>query len=430
MPRRSEHLCVRIAEGPFRGSCVFRHALTILNLAPLLVSAAMSLSMVFASTRAAEHSAALDVRNALELYDRGQYSEFVAVVQAVGAIPRDLFKKFARGAARWVDDGQGPERPRRAIVAASVALEIAHAVHHETPEWPAEYLVWAVETIRQNLPSAVTPAERCWYLAAAAGMEELEADDPWALPSGRHVVLRNQREVDPSGGLLSLAEVRVPDEPRFKLARVEALEFHLGVFDHAPAFDEFIARRADAANVPSDGRQLDEELRGAVLDRAFAVQHQQQHSRMLDVERAFEALDSYPTLRAEVALHSGFLLRTSDTVRALVFLRQVPSLTGEAYLTHLSHYFAGRTFQRLGNHAAAIAEFEEALRIVPNARTATALLSAELVLTGGVAERERAAQLLRAGNSPLAPPDPWALYYHGDARLWPVYIVRLRQALQ
>jgi tetratricopeptide (TPR) repeat protein len=373
---------------------------------------------------------ALDVPAALALYDRGEYSEFISAISTAGAIPRNLFKNFEKDAGRWVNDGQAPDRPRRAIVAASVAIEIAHVLHHQAPEWPGEYLVWAVRTVRQNLPPVVTPAERCWYLAAAAGMEELETDDPWALPAGRHVVLRRQREVDTSGGLLALAEARVPDEPRFKLARVEALEFRLALFDHAPAFDEFIARRANAADVPADGVPADDEVKGAILDRAFAIQHQQQHARVPDTERAFEALDVYPALRAEAALHAGFLLSTSDPERALTLLRRVPSLTGEAYLTHLSHYFAGRTLQRLGKHAAAIAEFEQALRIVPNARTATALLCVEFVLTGGAAERERAAALLNATDTPFAPPDPWALYYHGDARLWPVFSAQLRQALR
>jgi tetratricopeptide (TPR) repeat protein len=405
--------------------------LTVPAVTLLVVSLLIAPSNAQAPTRQTQgHTAAANTAAALALYDRGQYSEFIAAISAEGSIPRDLFKTFAKDAARWVSEGQGPDRPRRAIVAASVALEIAHVVHDEAPEWPGEYLVWAVRTVRANLAPAPTAAERAWYLAALAAMEELQTEAPLELPEGRHVVLQRQHEVDRSGGLLGLAESRVPEEPRFKLAHVEALEYRIGLFDRAPAFDDFLAHRA-ATGPPTDQRPIDAMDRKAAAERFDAVnRYLRGYARVPEIIRAYEGLSAYPTLRPEIALRIGVLESISNPHRALALLRSVPSGTSEAYLIYLCHYFAGRTFQRLGDHSAAIAEFEQALGVIPNARAATTMLCAELVLTGGAAERERAARLLRASLTGLAPPDPWALYYHGDARLWPVYVVRLRETLK
>jgi hypothetical protein len=51
------------------------------------------------------------------------------------------------------------------------------------------------------------------------------------------------------------------------------------------------------------------------------------------------------------------------------------------------------------------------------------------MLVGSLDDWNRAEAALRSANAPGAPDDPWRLYHHGDARLWPKYMSALREAL-
>jgi tetratricopeptide (TPR) repeat protein len=153
--------------------------------------------------------------------------------------------------------------------------------------------------------------------------------------------------------------------------------------------------------------------------------------RVDEIAQAYNALEKAPSIRAEVHLHEGWAESIARKwTPALDHLRAVASETDEAYLRYLGHYLAGRTLQNMGDSAASRIELESALAIRPNARSAATQLAAELLLSERPADRRRASDLLRAANSDSAPDDPWRLFFHGDARLWPTYMAQLRQALQ
>jgi tetratricopeptide (TPR) repeat protein len=365
----------------------------------------------------------LGVTDALSLYDRGSYPQFFDAIARDGAVTRDSFKVFDKDASRWIAATDVPSQPRRTIVAASVAIEIAHRLHDEPPEWPAEYLVWVSRLMRTHSPAVPSPIERLWYLAVIAGTEEL--DDPWVLTTatrGRgNSTVENQFTDVNAGGQAAIAARRFPDEPRFRLARVEALEADVTWADAAPSFIDLL--KASAAT------RAREEPHTGVWDQAPDLLRL--YARIPDIVRAYESLDTDASLQAEVGLHVGFLESAAGNWdAALTRLRRVPALTDEVYLRYLSQYFIGRVYQKMGDHPAAEAAFEQAVRIVPNARSATVMLAAELMMSDRAADRNRAYSLLPSAYTDAAPTDPWRLYPHGDARLWPAYMARLREALR
>jgi tetratricopeptide (TPR) repeat protein len=115
---------------------------------------------------------------------------------------------------------------------------------------------------------------------------------------------------------------------------------------------------------------------------------------------------------------------------ALGHLQSVATVTNDAYLRYLSQYFIGRTFHEMGNAASAVQAFERAVAIVPSARAASTHLAVELFLSDRAADRDRAYPLLQAAYADTALDDPWRLYLHGDAWLWPSYMTKLREALR
>jgi hypothetical protein len=371
---------------------------------------------------------ALDITNALTLYDSGRYPEFFDAIGHEGAVHRDLFKEFKKEAERWVETSDATAKQRRTFVAASFGLEIAHLLHDEPPEWPAEYLIWASLAVQNGVPPVPTPLEHLWYLAAIAGMEEL--DEPWVLTTGARtgnsVLDPARRDMDP-GGQAAIALERFPDEPRFRLPAVQAQEAEIGLwFDRAPAFTDFVRALAQK-DAPSEPRTPEE--RWASGERYHAGRLLREYAQVPEIVQAYQRLWVYPTLRPEIALHVGFLASVSNPTVALDLLRQVPALTDERYLRYLAHYFTGRVFQRTGNPAAAIEAFDRAVQEVPNGRAASALLAGELMMRGGDGDRDRAYALLRGTYTNAAPIDPWRLYYHGDARLRTLYSAQLREAL-
>jgi hypothetical protein len=103
---------------------------------------------------------------------------------------------------------------------------------------------------------------------------------------------------------------------------------------------------------------------------------------------------------------------------------------GETYLRFLAEYFNGRALANNGDQLAAVEAFRRAEAIVPHARSSSTHLAAALLTLGRAGEREEAYRVLHLAYAGLTPVDPWRLYGKGDARLRPVYMARLRAALQ
>jgi len=371
----------------------------------------------------------LAVTEALQLYERGSYPEFFSSVTALGAVDRHLFEVFEKDANRWVKE-PGAGNHRRALVAASVALEIAHLLREKPADWAGRYLVWASKLVRQSPPTTPSTAERFWYLACVAGMEELNDSGAlaWGHSTGSTVLGQMSRSLG-DGGQLALALRRFPEEPRFLIARVVSMEWRLrDDWGFAPSFLE-LSRINAALRVPTDPRS-DDDITMQEVQRTAATT-MRALAEIPDVISQFQALAGYESLRAEIDLHVGGLeSRLMRTSSALERLRRVRTQTTEPFLLYLSEFLIGRTLHNIGDHAAAAVAFERAVAIVPNSRSATTWLAAELLMSDNPTERDRAYPLLRGAYHREPTPDPWRLYLRGDARLWTTYMAQLRNALQ
>jgi hypothetical protein len=383
--------------------------------------ASLSLCLCIASTHATTDGR-FPVSEALDLYQTGHYAQFFAAIDAGRAIDREEFKNFDTEAKKWIHASEGAAVARRRLIASSVAIEIAHALRHESPQWPAQYLIWACRSMGGISEAPTSAVERLWYLAALAGMEEL--DDPWTLVDGcstGNPTLDRESRAMPDGGELAVALKRFPDEPRFRLAQVGCAESRIeGFYLDVPSRRQFASMHAHDPIAPSgDG--------GSSPAARIAWRLQQ----VPNIESAYRALETIPSVRGEALLHLGFAEAIDGNLTAaLLHLRAVPALTDEAYLRYLSQYLIGRTLQNVGDHAGAVEAFESALAIVPNARSSATQLASELLVAERSADRDRAYGLLRGAYSNSAPDDPWRWYFHGDARLWPTYMAYLRSALQ
>ncbi len=285
-----------------------------------------------------------NVADALVLYDGGAYLEFSEAISRAGDVHR-LFPTFKKEAERWVTAAGTPSRWRRTLVSASVALELAHLLRDELSERAGRYLVWAAGLMRKHATATRSPAERLWYLASIAGMQEL--DDPWMLVIGsRYGIARPLGE----GGHLAFATQRFPDEPRFKLARV-ASQLRPGGYDFTPSYVAFARVRAT--------KFIPEPSSWEAVTRNSAFQTLAWFERVQEVQQDFEALGRIDAIRADVELSLGYLESVSmNWLTALDHLRRVPTLTSEPHLLYLSQYFIGRTHQHMNERLSAMDAFE------------------------------------------------------------------------
>ena len=247
----------------------------------------------------------------------------------------------------------------------------------------------------------------------------------------RSILLRQQIG---RGGQLAVSLRRFPNEPRFLLAQVETLEsdalWRNGVIwtTLVPAVLE-VARRDVAAPMPVDPRTTAER---------FAVARIQAAREMLaavasvpQIQAAFESLRRFPELNEEIELHLGYLDGVAmQWPSALAHLSRLKATSTEPYLAYLAEYLTGRVLQVTDDRVGAAAAFERACAIVPGARSASAQWAAELLMSERAGDADQAYALLRSAYSDRGLADPWEQFGHGDARLWPTYVTRLREALK
>jgi hypothetical protein len=363
----------------------------------------------------------------LNLYGRGEYAAFFQTVDRQGSL-EGLFPAFEKDANRWIREGDEASLARRRIVAATVALEIAHRLRERPTYYSGQYLVWASLVVRQDPELKLPTLERLWYLACLSGMTEL--DQPWVFVTGREnrgSPLDRLASALGRGGQLAEALRRFPDEPRFQLARVASSAWFVEGSQIPSSLLALARRRANGAR--PEPRGTDEWVAAVAWSQADRVRVEV--ARVPELKQAFELLSVYESLRAEIALHIGYLESVAMNYgAALDHLRRVPELTSDTYLRFLSEYFIGRTYQNLGDRQQAREAFGRAASIVPHARSAATQLAAELLLADSVADRDRAYGLLQETYSDRSPQDPLQFFGRGDARLWPVYLAQLRRALR
>jgi tetratricopeptide (TPR) repeat protein len=382
------------------------------------------------------------IQNVLDLYDRGQYSAAQAQLAQLGGVDAAL-DEFNRVARPWIRAVPPSAQGRRTLIAAAVALEFAHAGVDEEDQSIVNRARFIAQgcTIVRAAHTPLQEAERWWYLASVAGLEELGA---WPALSGSVVdsfASKRVAEIDGGGGHLSHALAAFPDEARFELARVEAREADTMISGNSRHWsfeeDAVTAERLAELRYPPQAPRSSPALDSAppaeqfAYSRRMAAAELKRISMLPDIERQYSALLERPELRAEVMLRLGYLeLRVQDWGAGQQKVQSVANLTGDAFLLYFSHLFSAWGFEQQKQTEEAIGAYGRALTLSPRAWSASVLLSVQLFLRNASGDRERAASILRDAERADPRRDPWTLYRRGDARLWESEMAHLREALR
>jgi VWFA-related protein len=345
--------------------------------------------------------------------DRYLHGEFDAVVSEVAARGKydDLLDDLKRHGPAWID-AEGPAgRSRRALAAATFALETTRAAEDEDWKWiqrinlgsspgfprpsyqpepalwwktPPRLLEWGCATIRDI--GTPTPVERIWHLAALS-VAERRSDFEFLLGSPWELRENPKDEIEH----LNHASFRFPDEPRIALAQSIAMEWRTW---------------------PLTARHP----RTAVLNATDAM-------------RGFERQLNDPLIGAEAALRLGALrLRGRNVTGAIELFDRVERQTRDRYLIYLARYFGGQARERQSKPADAEKSYRGALATIPKAISATMALAAVLTRDGRMTEASTIAEAALTANPP--PVDPWRTYAAADDRFWPVLITRLQAEIR
>ena len=386
-------------------------------------------------------------------YATGDYAEAIHGVEGLnqGALqerltpdtPDNAFTTWDRAARDWIRLGSWPTGlRRRQLVAATVALEIAHA-HPEFNFYARlRFFSWACDVVRDH--PAGNDVERLWYLTSIAVMQE--AGPLGFLPAARDdMSLRVARERadhdEVAAGHLAHAIAAFPNETRFRLADAWARAALTSVTTYSASHNWMQANEIPVKNPPADREQ--------------AKRLAERLATLPSIERDLQALTGDQQLRDEAELNLGYLaVRQQRWDEAIAHLDRVAPSTKDLFLVCMSHYLRGWVFQRTNRRDEAIAEYRVALAASPKARSISIMLADQLAQAGLQGE---AYQVLDAGfkaslaaadpririsarGGPAGPSgtlafvdrrsDPWEQFQHGDARMIPAFFAQLREALK
>lgn len=372
---------------------------------------------------------------ALDRYSRGEH---LAAIQAIDG--RDFgvtFDRLTSEADAWTKAGDASDGPRRRMVAAAFALDTmwsqarwaslpdgnAPGFAGRSPRRSDAALVVIAWGCQLSKPSPASPAERWWYRATVA---MLEAHGDWDVleghggPKADSLLLSAGVGREYTGGHLSHAKTRFPDEPRWRLEPL---------FKAEQAADTWL--RQPRTNAGGVGALRHDELSARQIADAVSRSFVALDRKLTDLDRELTALaaDPDPSLRAEAVLHRAYWrIWYRDWATALEDLGRLSDPALDPYQRYMAAYFTGWAYQRLDRRADAIAAYRRAAAILPDGGSLSTLLAAQLFLDG---QRAEAHVLLDSvfSTSPTAL-DPWLLFKQGDARLIDNAILRMREALR
>jgi tetratricopeptide (TPR) repeat protein len=336
------------------------------------------------------------LRDLLTAYAEGRYEESVSSAAAVEDLG-PIRLQFVQEVPGWI--GSEPEvAERKRAFAAAFLLELAHA--RLESDW--RRLIDLVEWTCVQLRAGVDPEfERSWYRASVA-LASRARERTWLL--GDYPLLPRQRPPgrippvkNPSPAHLMHALDRFPDDAHLRLARIVAWTWGR---DAEPL--------RNAGDVP------------AVSPRRRAT--------VVDAISELRALGGDPEVGAEARMRIGQLqLSMADHAAALASFELAQS-SDAPVIRYLAHFLAGRTLEALSRPDAARHQYEEALRVVPDAESAAvALASLQFV------QDDRAAAVARfekAFASPVKQDDPGRLVGYGNFVHWPELRDQMRARLR
>ena len=345
-----------------------------------------------------------DLIGLLEIYRQGRHDE---AIQKASALPDlgPLRLQFVQQTPVWI--GADPaDAERRRAAAAGFIVELA-AVRLES-DWGrlSDLIEWTCAQILR--PSgAPTPFERTWHTATTALAGRARARlwllGPYArLPHQKPLKRAPQKDDPPSPLHLMHAIERFPDDPEFQLARVIAWTWGR---DSEPM-----------RNIRADWQHN--------IDRWAPSRAPQ-----LEAVTAFEPLTRVPEVAAEAWIRTGLIYATvSDHAAALKTFEIAQPLARTPQLKYLAHFLAGRSLEVLQRQDEAIARYQRALEIVPNAESATVALASLQFL------RDEAEPAIARINQTFAVPapttDPGRLVGYGLYLHWPEIKAAMRAELR
>jgi tetratricopeptide (TPR) repeat protein len=338
----------------------------------------------------------------LDRYGRGDYAAFTPPRS-----PLDL-QRMRQGVMHdgepWIKRGSGRETRRRALVVASVALELARASVDIDWGEGRQLIEWAAEILRQG---PADDAERLWHLAAVALMQRA---------SDSELLLKQQKQAWP----------RFEAESRFLLALAVMLEGDTWPDpDRGEPWDTNDAALQEAFESSAARRAA--RVGGSPELRAKAYEYQRR-TRMRAAITLLEDLSNVDAIRGEVILRLGFLhLRLHHSEIAIEQFDEVPTLTKDPYLLYLAHFLTGVAREQDGDRANAMVSYRAALVAMPRAQSASVALASLLFIGNG---RDEAAKLIDAAIATPIAEDPWRSYQTGDARFWSERLLALREAIR
>jgi len=416
-------------------------------------------------------------RRLFTLYDNGKYEEFDRLLAPLAQSVTNPFELDADADA-WIQ--ASPERNRRGLVAATVALELAN-VQRGAHLWSLELAELGCALLRELPPTA---SERSWHEAFIAlsrltfSVERIEPRASAPATDLRDVerAKQDRREYRSMAERLRLVAARTsrskrldditldphharhmaarfPNDPLLDLLPAVGMELHrVSLTDTLfptgqprwldPSEVDRIAKagRRQIAAIPPTRR----------MDRASAekllaiVPEPQPQSRdrvtgrdpgaaatslqLWDIADAFRSLAEREGIAAEANVRLGMTyIQLAQPASALGAFARAEQVARTPYDTYLAHLLAGATLERLGRRADAMTAFRDALRAVPRAQSAAFALAPFLFETGA---RDEAADLLQSAVAAPLTPDPLQFYFLGDPDASVRALARLREALR
>ena len=368
-----------------------------------------------------------------DLLDRYGRGDVAAVTSALESIQdfKSALKQLDKAALPWIR-AEGPQAvPRRRLVAAGFALELAHAGLDHWEE-ARNIVEWGCVLLRAGgLP---TPPERAWHLAALAlAQGARDADfltNPAQFRSGAPKALDHLRH----------SIFRFPDDARFLLARTVTDEFRtLGSDPKHPeiATEEggyaALSRRPYAdAGEPTPVEVFDRTTAQQMMSVAGRTHRRVPFSArrslwLWDLADQWKALAEQDAIRVEANVRlANTYLRLARPELALAALQEGPALRPDPFTRYLECFLAGRAHGTLGDRPAAEKDYRSATAVVPGAQSATVALAALLFTSDS---RDEAFEIMETAFSMAVPVrDPWREYQAGDFRLWPQRLAGLRES--
>jgi len=340
--------------------------------------------------------AAADFPALLDRYADGDHTAVVSRLRDAADLSATV-RLYRNAASDWIDADD--DAARRRIAAAALALELASpgspqpcstAVHWDQwLEHRRPLLYWAAGVIGRTL--RVQPGEREWYLAAIAmlqAMIEFRGDRNAYWPDAERLLLT--------------AMARVPDEPRYQLARAIGLEQRY----------EYGTRRMQRS-----------EVLGA-FEKALTL-----GDNDVAAEVQLRFIEQYLDANEETSEATGPITdpdRRAAAAEMLARARAAERAATDDFVVYMSRFFRARIHDRLDQRAAAEAGYRAAREVYPTAQSASLALATLLYMRGEKAEAQRLVDAVLA--SPGAE-DPWRVYHLQDYRRLPLYIDQMRAAL-